>query len=92
VAGKTFTYSEAGVAGLAADKRVIVVITRGGFYGQNTPYAAAERAESYLRAALGFIGITDLEFIVAEGIQVGPEHRENALAAARESTAVLRVS
>jgi FMN-dependent NADH-azoreductase len=92
VAGKTFSYSEAGVSGLAAGKRVIVVITRGGFYGENTPFAAAEHAESYLRAALGFIGITDLEFIVAEGIQVGPEHRENALAAARQSTAILRVS
>jgi FMN-dependent NADH-azoreductase len=92
VAGKTFAYSEAGVTGLAAAKRVIVVITRGGFYGANTPYAAAEHAESYLRAALGFIGITDLEFIVAEGIQVGPEHRENALTAARQSTAILRVS
>jgi FMN-dependent NADH-azoreductase len=46
IPGKTFQYSHGGVTGLAGDKRVVVVISRGGFYGPDTPYAAAD-----LRAA-----------------------------------------
>ena len=44
------------------------------------PAAADEHVENYLRTALGFIGVKDLEFIVAEGVQLGQEHREKALA------------
>ena len=78
VAGKTFKYSAQGVEGLAGNKRVIVAISRGGFYGPGTPAAVGEHLETYLRWVFGFIGIQNPEFISADGIQVGPEHREKA--------------
>jgi FMN-dependent NADH-azoreductase len=82
VAGKTFKYSAQGVEGLAGNKRVIVAVSRGGFYGAGTPAAVGEHLETYLRWVFGFIGVTNLEFISADGIQVGPEHREKAVAGA----------
>jgi FMN-dependent NADH-azoreductase len=80
VAGKTFKYGADGVQGLAGNKRVVVAISRGGFYGAGTPAAVGEHLETYLRWVFGFIGVTHLEFISADGIQVGPEHREKAVA------------
>ena len=85
VAGKTFKYSAAGVEGLAGNKRVIVAISRGGFYGAGTPAAVGEHLETYLRWVFGFIGVQNPEFISADGIQVGPEHREKALAGALQA-------
>ncbi|MCW2364136.1 MULTISPECIES: FMN-dependent NADH-azoreductase [Sphingobium] len=91
VAGKTFRYDESGNAiGLAGDKRVIVALSRGGFYGAGTPAAAVEHAESYLRAVFGFIGIVP-EFIVAEGAAVGPEHRAAGIEAALAAVDQLEV-
>jgi FMN-dependent NADH-azoreductase len=80
VAGKTFKYGPQGAEGLAGNKRVIVAISRGGFYGPGTPAAALEHLESYLRGVFGFIGVTNLEFISADGTQTGPAQREKALA------------
>src|ERR1700728_3745271 len=92
VAGKTFKYDAQGPKGLAGDKRVIVAISRGGFYGPGTPAAALEHLESYLRGIFGFIGVTKLEFILAEGIQVGPEHREKAVAGALQAVSGLQAA
>lgn len=92
VAGKTFSYSEKGVQGLVGGKRVIVVISRGGFYGADTPFAAGEHLETYLRWLFGFIGITDLEIISADGIQISPEQREKALSAALQAATSLRAA
>jgi FMN-dependent NADH-azoreductase len=92
VAGKTFKYGAQGPEGLAGDKRVIVAISRGGFYGPGTPAAALEHLESYLRGVFGFIGVTKLEFILADGIQIGPEHREKALAGALQAVTNLRAA
>ncbi|KQP54320.1 FMN-dependent NADH-azoreductase [Methylobacterium sp. Leaf111] len=79
VAGQTFKYTESGAVGLVPQKRVIVAVARGGLYGAGTPNAAAEHAETYLRVVLGFIGITNPEIIVAEGIALGPDARQKAL-------------
>ncbi|MCD0415876.1 NAD(P)H-dependent oxidoreductase [Rubrivivax sp. JA1024] len=92
VRGKTFSYGPGGVQGLAGGKRVIVAVSRGGFYGADTPMAAGEHLESYLRFVFGFIGITDPEIISADGIQVGPEHREKALEAALSAAAGLQAA
>lgn len=92
VAGRTFRYTEAGPEGLAGGRRVIVVVSRGGFYGAGTPAAAAEHAETYLRLVLGFVGITDPEFIVAEGIALGPDQRAAALQGGLEAAARLRAA
>jgi FMN-dependent NADH-azoreductase len=85
VAGKTFKYDANGPQGLAGGKRVIVAISRGGYYGAGTPAAVGEHLETYLRWVFGFMGITNPEFIFADGIQVGPEHREKALAGALQA-------
>jgi len=78
IAGKSFKYGPQGAEGLAGGKRVIIAIARGGFYGMETPAAQAEHLETYLNTVFGFIGITP-EFIIAEGIAVGPDHRKAAL-------------
>jgi FMN-dependent NADH-azoreductase len=82
VAGKTFRYSEAGVEGLAKGKRVILASSRGGFYGPDTPVASLQHQESYLRGFFGFIGITDIEIVGAEGVNISPDHKQQALDAA----------
>lgn len=90
IAGQTFRYGADGrPIGLAGGKRVILALARGGFYGPGMPAAAFEHGESYLRAALGFIGITDIETVTAEGIAVGPEQRAAAIAAAQAQIAGL---
>ncbi len=76
VAGKTFRYTDAGPQGLAGGKRVIVAIARGGQYAPGT---VGEHAESYLRYVFGFLGITDLTFVRAEGLAISAERRQKAL-------------
>lgn len=85
-AGETFAYSEKGPRGLLAGKRVIVVESRGGLYSEG-PYKAADFQEPYLRHLLGFIGLTDVTFIHAEKIGLGPEARAAALASAKQKLA-----
>ena len=90
IAGKTFRYTASGPQGLAGGKRVIAAISRGGFYGEGN--AAAEHVESYLRTVFGFIGVTDLTFVAADGIQVGPEQRARALSSALQAVNELRAA
>jgi FMN-dependent NADH-azoreductase len=80
------------VEGLAGNKRVIIAISRGGFYGAGTPSAAAEHLETYLRWVFNFIGIANPEIIVAEGVQIGPEQREKALEGALTAATRLRAA
>ncbi|MDQ3143703.1 MAG: NAD(P)H-dependent oxidoreductase [Pseudomonadota bacterium] len=76
VAGKTFRYGANGAEGLAGDKRVIVAVSRGGFYDNGNAF---EHVETYLKGVFGFIGITP-DFVHADGIAVGPEHRDAGIA------------
>lgn len=92
VAGKTFAYGPNGAEGLAGGKRVIIALSRGGFYGAETPYAAGEHLETYLRWVFGFIGVTNVEFIAADGIMVGPEMREKAVNGALQAATALRAA
>ena len=82
VAGKTFQYTANGPQGLAGGKRVIVASTRGGIYSAGAPAAAMDFQEPYLRAAFAFIGITDVEFVRAEGVAISDEHKTKAVASA----------
>jgi FMN-dependent NADH-azoreductase len=92
VAGKTFKYNAAGAEGLAGNKRVIIAISRGGFYGAGTPAAVGEHLETYLRWVFGFIGVQNPEFISADGVQIGPEYREKALAGALHAATNLQAA
>jgi FMN-dependent NADH-azoreductase len=87
IAGKTFSYNEAGVKGLAGGKKVIIASSRGGLYTPGMPFEANDFQEPYLRAVLGFIGIKDIEIVRAEGVAYGPEKREAAMRAALASLA-----
>ena len=76
VAGKTFQYGANGPEGLAGDKRVIVAVSRGGFYEAGNSF---EHVEAYLKPFFNFIGV-EPEFVRAEGVAVGPEQRDAGLA------------
>ena len=78
--GRTFRYTAAGPEGLAKGKTVIVASTRGGMYSTSEQGQAMEHQESYLKVMFGFFGITDVRFVRAEGIGMGPEAKAKALA------------
>ena len=82
VPGKTFSYSESGPVGLAGGKRVIVASSRGGFYSEGQPAAILDHQESYLKGFFGFLGVTDITLIRAEGLAVSPESQKAAMTAA----------
>ena len=79
-AGRTFRYTSAGPEGLATGKTVIVVSTRGGMYA-GTPGEVMDHQESYLKTVFGFLGITDVRFVRAEGLSMGDQARAAAMAA-----------
>jgi FMN-dependent NADH-azoreductase len=79
--GITFRYGPQGPEGLVKEKKAYLVVARGGIYSQGA-MQAFNFQDTYLKAALGFIGITDVEVIAVEGIAFGPEVAEKALNAA----------
>lgn len=85
IAGETFRYTETGAVGLAGGKTVIVAIARGGLYSEGTQQRSVEHAERYLSDVLGFIGIDDPVFVIAEGLNLGEEERKSALESAHAS-------
>jgi FMN-dependent NADH-azoreductase len=87
--GRTFKYTETGPQGLAGGKTVIVASTRGGVYSTNDWGRAAEHQESYLQTVFGFLGITDVRFVRAEGVSMGDAKKAEALAEAANSIAKL---
>ena len=76
VAGQTFRYTEAGPEGLCGNKKVIVVSTSGGMHAGQATGAAHD---DYLKVLLGFLGITDVEFVRAHGLAYGDEVRSKAM-------------
>ena len=82
-AGVTFRYTATGPEGLLRGKKVYIALTRGGKY-RNTPN---DSQVPYLKTVLGFLGMTDIRFVYAEGLAMGPEALESGLAAAHEQIA-----
>jgi FMN-dependent NADH-azoreductase len=78
-AGVTFRYTDKGAVGLLTGKKAYVVATRGGKY-IGTP---ADTQTPYVRDFLAFLGITDVEFVYAEGLAMGEAPRNEGLAGAR---------
>jgi FMN-dependent NADH-azoreductase len=87
-AGRTFKYTEQGPVGLAGGKTVIVASTRGGAYSANPALAFLDHQESYLKALFGFLGVTDVRFVRAEGVAMGDAAKAKALASADAEIAV----
>ncbi|SHE57198.1 FMN-dependent NADH-azoreductase [Microbulbifer donghaiensis] len=82
-AGVTFQYTPEGPEGLLKGKKAVVFITRGGYYGEDHSQTA------FVRQFLGFIGITDVEVVHAEGLAVSDEAKDHALNAAQARIAEL---
>jgi FMN-dependent NADH-azoreductase len=72
IAGKTFKYSETGapISLIPPGKKVFIASSRGGLYTPGNPAAPYEHQESHLQAVLGFIGLTDVTVIRAEGVAI----------------------
>jgi len=66
-AGKTFSYGEFGPQGLLLNKKATLLIASGGVYEPGTPMGALNFVEPYLRAVLGFLGVTEVEVVTAGG-------------------------
>lgn len=78
--GITFRYTANGPEGLLKGKKAYVFITRGGIYSNGV-----ETQTPYLKQFLGFIGITDVQFVYAEGLSMGDETRQQSLNAAHDA-------
>jgi len=78
-AGVTFRYTDRGPVGLLQNKKVYVALTRGGLY-RNTP---ADTQVPYLQTVFAFLGMTDIQFVYAEGLAMGPEAEQKGLASAQ---------
>lgn len=84
-AGVTFRYTENGPEGLLKGKKVYVALARGGMY-RDTP---ADSQVPYLKTILGFLGLTDVEFVYAEGLAMGAEGADKAFATAEAQIGAL---
>ncbi|MCV2369805.1 FMN-dependent NADH-azoreductase [Roseateles oligotrophus] len=84
-AGVTFRYTAQGPEGLLTGKKVYAVLTRGGIYRDQ----ASDTMVPYLRTALGFLGLSDISFVYAEGLAMGADAAAQGLAAAREQISEL---
>jgi FMN-dependent NADH-azoreductase len=78
-AGRTFKYTDTGPVGLATGKKVIIGSSRGGAYSTSEQMRVLDFQEDYLKAVFGFIGITDVTIVRAEGLSMGPEVRTKAM-------------
>lgn len=80
--GRTFKYTDKGPQGLAGGKTVIIASSRGGVYSTNPALVGLDHQESYLRTLFGFVGVTDIRFVRAEGVAMGDAAKAQALDAA----------
>lgn len=78
-----FRYTETGVEGLAKNKKMLVITSRGGDYGPNNPFHSYDFQEPYLRAIFGFVGITDITFLNAQPMDMGQEMQKKKIEEAK---------
>ncbi|WP_182034585.1 FMN-dependent NADH-azoreductase [Vibrio diabolicus] len=84
-AGVTFKYTENGVQGLIEGKKAIVITTRGGIH-KDSP---TDNVTPYLRTVLGFVGITDVEFVYAEALNMGEDFAAKGISEAQSQLAAM---
>ncbi len=84
-AGVTFKYTENGVQGLIEGKKAIVVTTRGGIH-KDSP---TDNVTPYLRTVLGFVGITDVEFVYAEALNMGEDVASKGISEAQSQLSTM---
>jgi FMN-dependent NADH-azoreductase len=86
--GRTFSYGANGPAGLLTGKRAIVILSSGGVYSEG-PAQPLDFNGTYIRSVLGFLGITDVELITAEGVSMGEEKAKQTLSQAQEKISAI---
>ncbi|MCL2714205.1 MAG: NAD(P)H-dependent oxidoreductase [Alphaproteobacteria bacterium] len=85
VPGKTFSYTSDGrPQGLAGGRRMVIAYASGGFHGPE-----ADFVEPYLRAVFSLLGITEIDIVRAEGVDISADHRARALASAEQTIAAI---
>ncbi|MHA6203348.1 FMN-dependent NADH-azoreductase [Dyella soli] len=89
VAGKSFHYTANGPEGLAKGKRVIIASSRGGVYSEGSAAAPMDFQETYLRVLFGFLGVTDIEFVRAEGVAISEDNKAESLKTAHAAIGVV---
>ncbi len=86
--GVTFAYVDGAPKGLLTGKKVYLVESYGGIYSDG-PMKAHDHLDPYLKFTLGFIGLTDVESLTIEGVAIGPDIAEQAVAKALKNVPVL---
>lgn len=81
--GRTFAIKDGEFEGLVKDKKIIFITARGDLYGKGSTHQGWDAQEPSLRYAFQFIGVTDIKFIHAEGLDLGSQSREQGLIAAQ---------
>ncbi len=79
VAGRTFKYTPQGAQGLAGDKQVTIISTRGNHYSSNEEMQAKDFQENYLKTIFNFIGINEIKIIRAEGLHLSEESKKQSM-------------
>jgi FMN-dependent NADH-azoreductase len=87
-AGRTFRYTAEGPQGLLGGRKVYLALARGGVYTDNA-YAAYDFQEPYLRAVLGFLGLTDVTVVRAQGLNISAEAKAAGRQQAKDAVAAL---
>jgi FMN-dependent NADH-azoreductase len=83
--GRTFTIDENGYKGLVENKKMLFVLSEGGNYREGSPAHAYDMLQPYLKLIFGFIGITDITFVVADNLMGGDEARDESITQAQAS-------
>lgn len=86
--GRTFSYGANGPTGLLTGKRAIVILSSGGVYSEG-PAQPLDFNGTYIRSVLGFLGITDVELIAAEGVSMGEEKARQTVSQAQEKISAI---
>jgi FMN-dependent NADH-azoreductase len=89
-AGRTFKYTETGPQGLAGGKKVFIASSRGGVYSTEQAQLM-DFQEDYLKTVMGFVGISDVNFVRAEAVNMGQDKRETAIYAAKQAISQLAI-
>lgn len=92
--GRTFTVNERGAfQGLLVGKKAVFITARGAIYGDGSPLHAYDHQEGYLRTVFGFMGLTDVQFVHADGLDFAEkEYREASLVKAKEALEALALT
>jgi len=82
-----FRYTDAGVEGLVKNRKMVVIASRGGDYREQSGGSAYDFQMPYLRALFGFVGLTDIRFIIAQPMDMGIDQQRRMIEQAKEEAA-----